>query len=554
MKHTAKYILLAAVSAVFGLASCQKESTVVPADALFRPIVQSPEYGGQWIELTWDKYEGADYFELQIVGKDGLNNTVQTDTTFYRFEGLNYDTSYDIIVRSVSRTTGLTSRYYVVPTVTTEDFPTKLKSVSAVDNMALVTWEGDSYTKLVCTTYTTDENGERVEGQSVECEVSPDALQATVEGLTPGSNYLVRAYNGDDYKGKKVFSTANAEVYEGVVEDLRTLDADTAYSYFTQTYVNGIIEANPDQDITFILKGGTEYELATINLAATTGTIRIVTGLSLEGKATFRVSGNFAVASGATVGAISMEKIVFTDHSSKVGGSSNFGGTYLFNFNQAGSALGTLNLSNCDIRFKRGVLRSQTTATIDNINIDGCTFDYIGGYGITNADNAAAATRNIVVKNSSFSHCEKMFVATKPTDKDMTFYAENCTFCWVPKSGNYFCDFNGMTVSPTFKNCIFGPAGHQGTAGDLNAYRGNGSLTVDNCYGTTDISWGMNATSGEPNSSMDLKSTGADVAGTFAAAAVSYTDIATVTELPEMDFTLQSKDLKAEKVGDPRWY
>ena len=554
MKHTVKYILFAAACAVLSISSCQKESKITPADALFRPIVQSPEYGGQWIELNWEKYEGADYFELVITGKDGLSSTVQTDTTFYRFEGLNYDTSYDIIVRSVSRSTGLTSRYYIVPTVTTEDFPTKLKSVSAVDNMANITWSGDSYTKLVCTTYTLDEDGSRIEGQSKEFEVSPDAEQATVEGLTAGSNYIVRAYNGEDYKGKKLFATANAEVYEGVVEDLRLIDAESAYSYFTQTYVNGIIEANPDQDITFILKGGTEYELATINFAATTGTIRIVTGLSLEGKATFRVSGNFSVASGASVGKISMEKVIFTDHPSKVGGASNFGGTYLFNFNQANSALGTLNLQNCDIRFKRGVLRSQTTATIDNIVIDGCTFDYIGGYGITNADNAAAATRNIKVSNSSFSHCEKMFVATKPTDKTMTFSAENCTFCWVPKGGNYFLDFNGMTVEPVLKNCIFGPAGHQGTAGDLNAFRGNGSLTVDNCYGTSDISWGMNATTGEPNSMMDLKSTGADVAGTFAAAEVSYTDITTVTSLPEMDFTLLSKDLKAEKVGDPRWY
>ena len=73
--------LAAALLGAGALVSCQQEKVLPEPDALFRPIPNNPEYGGDWIELSWDKYEGADYFELQIVGKDGLNETVQTDTT-----------------------------------------------------------------------------------------------------------------------------------------------------------------------------------------------------------------------------------------------------------------------------------------------------------------------------------------------------------------------------------------------------------------------------------------------------------------------------------------
>ena len=530
------------------LASCEKEVDIAPADALFRPIISSPEYGGDWIEVSWDKYEGADYFELKIVGKDGLNSTVQTDTTFYRFEGLNYDTSYDIMIRSVGRSSGLTSRYFQVPTVTTNDFPTKLKAVESIDTKAIVSWDNETVTTLKFFTYTTDEEGERVESSYSEFSVPAGESSVTVSDLAPSSNYVVYAYDGENYKGKKLFKTKDSEVYEGVVIDLRSLSDDQAYSYFTQSFVNEQIEANPGQSITFVLNGGTVYELATINFATCTETISIVTGLSFAGKATFAVSGSMAVASGARVGAITMKDIFFTEHPSKAKESSNYGGTYLFNFNQADAALGTLNLKDCDIRYKRGVLRSQTTATIDNINIDGCTFNYIGGYGITNADNAAAATRHIKVKNSTFAHCEKLFVSSKPTEKDMTFECSNCTFCWCTKSnGNYICDFNTMNVDPQFSKCLFGPSGLDDAPTGMRASRSAGSPGTSGCWCTSDHTWTTDATTGAVVAEMDLTPASTDVAGTFLKGAVNY------SAFEEADFTIISKDLKEAGVGDPRW-
>lgn len=545
------FVLAAAVAGAFAFGSCTTVEEYPAPDALFRPIPDAPEYGGDWIELSWDKYEGADYFELKIVGTDGLNKTVQTDTTFYRFEGLNYDTTYDILLRSLGRKSGLSSRYYQVPSITTNDFPTKLNAVESIDNTARVSWTSDVVSKLVFKTYVLDEDGSRVESDFCEFDVPDGATTVDVTDLKPGTDYVVYAYNGESYKGKKLFSTKPAEDYSGEVVDLRKITGDEAYSYFTQDFVNGKIAEFPDQDITFVLAGGVHYELATINVAATTGTITIATGLSFEGKAVFEVSGNFAVASGASVNKIFIKDVFFTDHPSKTKESSNFGGTYLFNFNQANASLGTLELKGCDIRYKRGVCRSQTTATIDNYIIDDCTFDYIGGYGISNADNAAAAIRNISVSNSTFAHCEKLFVSSKPTDKDVNLTMENCTVLWCLGSGTWIFDMNTMNFKAEVTNCIFGPGGNKSTVSTINSFRAadGSSVSLDKCYGTTDLAWTMNAAGDAPAyPALDLKSTGADVAGTFQKAVIDY------AAFEELDLTVLQKDVKDAKAGDPRWF
>ena len=103
MKHIfdIKTLLLSLVLGTGALlTSCNDDDDdVTKADALFRPIVGETTVGGQWIELEWDRYEGAKTFVLTLAGKaagqaDSTKMEVTTDTTFYRFEGLDYDTDY----------------------------------------------------------------------------------------------------------------------------------------------------------------------------------------------------------------------------------------------------------------------------------------------------------------------------------------------------------------------------------------------------------------------------------------------------------------------------
>lgn len=541
------------------MVSCDDDDTLIKADALFRPIVKEMTVGGQWIEINWDRYEGADYFELALSGKDGLELTAETDTTFYRFEGLNYDTDYTIKIRSHSKSSGLESKYYVVPTLTTFDFPTKLKGVQAIDNMALVSWGEDTYTNLKLFHVVTPEGGtveeEALLKDSVLTEADVNKKEVIFRGLEPENDYIVRAYRGGEYLGKKVFTTAAPEAYEGHVVDLRSYSDDESYTVFTQDFVDNLVAEHPDEDITVVLRGGTTYELNTVELPATAGTFKIVTGLTLEGMAQFAVNGNLGVKSDATVNKIVVEKVFFTEHPSALKTAGNFGGKYLFNFNRSGAKLGTLNIVNSVIKYKRGLCRVQTAASIDNFIMDNCIVDSIGGYGVTNADNDGADIRNIKVSNSSFSHCEKLFVSTKPASKSVeSFVAENCTFVYNMKNGNnYMFDFNKMSFAsdPQLKNCIFGPGGNavtikdngavSGKIGAFSAFRaGKGSMQVNGCYGTSDIQWFIAEGAQEPSSALDLTPTGADVNGTFQKAAGS-------------DFTLLLNDLK-NVVGDPRWW
>lgn len=547
MKHifNIKNLLLTLVLGAGALVtSCDDDDKLAPADALFRPIVGETTVAGTWIELSWDRYEGADYYDLLLTGKDGLELTAETDTTFYRFEGLNYDTDYVIKLRSHSKASGLESKYYVVSTLTTTDFPTKLKGVQAIDNMALVSWGDDVYTNLKLYHVVTPEGSTEKEAKLVEDRVLTDADlksgKVLFENLESEQDYIVRAYRDGEYLGKKVFSTTAPETFEGAVSDLRDVSEEDSYGYLTQAFYDDLVATYPDQDITIVLEAGRKYEMISVKLPATTGTIKLVTGLSLKGKAILEVKGNFDLA--GSIGGFIAEKINFTDHPTL---KNNTGTTYLFNIGTSDTQIGTMKFIDCDIKYKRGVCRIKTAAVIENLSIDNCIVDSIGGYGILNAANNGANIKNIKLINSSFSHCEKMFVTDKDNKDGNTFSAENCTFVFNLKSGNnYMFDFNKTTFAsdPQLKNCIFGPGSITGKVGKYSAFRAaKGNMQLDNCYGTNDIEWFMAEGAEKPTSAFeDLNSTGADVKGTFEDAINS-------------NFTLLINDLKGV-AGDPRWW
>ncbi|WP_291540468.1 DUF5123 domain-containing protein [Bacteroides sp.] len=552
MKHifNIKTLLLSLLLGVGTLiTSCNDDDDVMKADALFRPIIGETTIGGQWIELEWDRYTGAERYVLTLAGKavgqtDSLKMEVETDTTFYRFEGLEYDTDYLIKIKSIGN--GLESKYYVVPTITTTDYPTKLKGVQAIDNKALVAWDDAGYTTLNLVQVVTSEGST----QSEEVEIANRALtneeqvsrQVIFDNLEPSCNYIVRAYINGTYQGKKVFSTAAPEVFEGAVSNLRDIPEEEAYDMLTSSFYEDLVAEYPDQDITIVLAGGQKYEMTGLKLPATTGTIKLITGLSLKGNAIMEVASNYDIA--GNVGGFIGEKISFIDHANAPKSSGNFGGTYLFNLSVSDTKIGTMKFVNCNIKYKRGICRIKTGADIDNFIIENCVIDSIGGYGITNADNGDADILNIKVTNSTFSHCEKLFVSTKPSAKLVnSFYAENCTFIYNMKIGdNYMFDFNKMKFSsdPTLKNCIFGPGGKDGKAGAISGYRGEGSLTVDNCFATKDITWFIAEGADAPSAPIEMNSTGADTNGTFENAANN-------------NFKLLINDLK-NVAGDPRWW
>ena len=291
-----------------------------------------------------------------------------------------------------------------------------------------------------------------------------------------------------------------------------------------------------------MFEGGQTYRLSTLVLPSTTGKLLFTTGLTLAGNTKFAVTGNFDVAAGASVGGLELQKIEFTDDPSKQKTSSNFGGTYLFNLGGKNSYLGEVNIHDCSIKYKRGLCRVKEAAVIENFIIDNCILDSIGGYGLTNADNAAAEIRNVKITNSTLSNIAVGLAATKGPDP-VTVTIENCTFAYCIQKGKYFIDFNKKAAkSIKISNCLFGVSGATTKAlAPLMAWRGKTAPQTIDLFFTKDVEWAANE-DGSPVSMFDGTVISTDMAGTFKSPLTS-------------DFTIiNSSDFKISKPGDQRWY
>ena len=524
--------------------SCKKaEPNALTADRLFRPIVTTANYSGTTIDLTWARYTGAKSYQLEI-SVDSFKTilqSVRTDTTRYTFTNLNYDTKYQLHVRSIGAVIlsatddTIRSLYYTLPDVQTLDYPTQLISPTSsdvVDNSIRVNWTvtSTSYTRidvLQGTTLVTSVNLTTADNT---------AGQKIISGLTPGTTYIVKIYNGTSYMGKKTFTTAAAQVFTGDVVDLRGFTDAKALNLLTQAFVDSLSTAHPT-GFNLILSGGTTYG---INSAISIGvSMNIVTGLSFKGKSVMAIDGNFVVPA-KTVDAIRFEKIFFTEGLTKLRTTSNYGGTYLFNFNVSGAVLNKLTLENCDIKYKRGVIRLQTTATISAITLNKCLVDSVNDYGVINNGNAASYIGDIVVTNSSFSHCAKLFVggATKGINSlDMEF----CTTYFTPTAtGNYLFDYNTNTVPGgiIIKSSLFG-AGAAATSNGMRSSCTN--INITNCYKASDLTWTLNTALTAPNAPIN------DFINMTKTTAQIFTD--------PIHGNLQVTDpLLDNKVGDPRWW
>lgn len=554
-------LLIAVTIGVSSMVSCSDDDDS-SLTRLFRPIVSDKNIitgldanDVPYLTLKWDNYTNANQYVITVKSVDGTEEYTQTvDTTTCTFSNLNYDKEYNVAIHSANTTNGLESKDYTF-SATTADYPTLLNSLGVsdiIDIQARVSWNAKaSYDSLKV--YALDNDS--LVGKYAVTATDLSKTNKIIGGLKPKTSYRVEAYSGGVYKGKKKFKTVASESFTGNVVDLRDVADEDAYKWFstsstTSTYANKIdslIQAYPNQDITIVLKGNTTYRMPTLALPATTGTIRIITGLTLEGNANFAVSGNFNVNAGASVGGIKLEKITFTDAPLENKGkeTSNFGGTYLFNLNGAGSHIGSIDITNCTIKYKRGLCRIQTSAVIDKYNVDNCIIDSIGGYGIANADNAAAQIKNITASNSTFSNCSKLFVGTKGLNPD-AIAISNCTFVYCIAEAKSIFDYKGKTIgSFTVKNCLFGKPGEKpndpSIVTGITGWSGDAAPTCSDCYYTSDLLWLIDELTTLPKAQLPgttLKGTTDDL---FTAPTIS-------------NFKIKSDELGTNVPGDPRWY
>lgn len=141
---------------------------------------------------------------------------------------------------------------------------------------------------------------------------------------------------------------------------------------------------------------------------------------------------------------------------------------------------------------------------VDNVEIDGCTFNSICVTGKVFIFSKKTDMQNITIKNSTFYNCNG--------------------------SDQYFVDFNADTFGPntfTIENCIFGKSADEATNKNI---RSKTPATVANSFRTTDFFKVIKGVNDTEFSSTQL-----------------FKDPA------NGDFTIKAGTLK-EKAGDPRWY
>lgn len=568
MKST--LLLLAMTAGTGAFVSCSDDD-LPAADALFRPVITADniEHGLVGVEpymiVTWDEYKTADQYVVSISAVDGTDDrTVTTSETTCRFDTLQYDTDYNISIRSENTVNGMSSKDFIL-TTTSLDYPTELATVQSsdvIDTQVRLKWGGEDYVQYDSIAIIHDSKDSLVASVVLEKDATTgewtaesqeiiDSREVIVRELDPSTSYRAEAYLNGEYKGKKRFSTVAPESYDGIVIDLRKYSADESYKWFSvgsesvygnaiDSLINDPATNYKDKDITFVLQGGVTYRMQTLTIPETSGTLKFVTGLSLAGNAEFEVQGNFTVKEGEHVGGFIFDKINFYGAQPEPT-DANYGGKYLFNIGNTNTTIDSIAITNCDIKWKRGVIRIQTKATIEHITIDNCLIDSIGGYGIVNADNADAAMNNIKISNSTFSMCQVMFTNNKGQSPNEVSIS-NCTFWRCGADKKYITDFKGKTIKRfTFDNNLLGPSfGETG----LEFYSGDVIPNCNDNYFTSDLVWRVTSdTDPTPKAQIGGTTISTNVAGTF-------------KDAENGDFTVISKDLGVGKAipGDPRWY
>ena len=540
-----KLILISSIFTLF-FTSCKQDEDFLLADRLFRPIVKTSTISGTWIKIEWDKYKGAKSYELEL-STDTFKTILRsnrTDSTRFIFTNLEFDTKYQIRYRSVGDSivaSGDTIRSaYSIVNLATIDYPTYLKtpeSADIIDKSIRVKW---NVTSLVYTRFDIMVSKDSVY-KSVTISANENATgEKIISGLQPTTTYYVKIFDETGYKGKKVIKTVSSQVFEGDVVDLRDLTDDIALNKLSQLYFDSLATVYPN-GFNLILSGGTKYKVPTINMPVS---VNIVTGLSFKGKAVMAVNGSIGVKAATTVPSIKMEKLFFTEgtDAGKLRTDANFGGTYLFNLNQANGNVDNVVIENCEIKYKRGAFRIQTTSTVGLLTINNCIFDSIGGYGIVNLDNAGAMVTDLVLKNSTFLHYDGYLCRNiKSTVQPNSIKVENITSCFAPASGRYFFELTDRTYPGgiILKNSIFGSVKDAATT--VNGLRSaSTNVTVDNCFKTSDLVWAVAVGATAPTFPIDCTELGKTSAEIFADPATGNYKV--------------SLSSLVNKAGDPRWW
>lgn len=543
-----KYLtmLLLAFTTSGAFISCEDDETLGEAPRLFRPIVTCESQNNNLI-CTWDNISGATSYELVLYKATGEQTeegaeimeqyqTVTVETSPFTFENLTWDEKYAVRIKALGA--GKTSEFYD-GTLISISYPTKLQKVNAIiENAAKLEWNAGVTITTVEVYVQSEENGTYTLLKTEAVTETDNAkLEHVVEGLNPETKYRLIAYSGEEgelsYEGRMDFTTTAPVNYGDNVVDLRSLTDEESEIILDQTFFDSV----PDGAVV-VLKAGFTYKVQSKPTFKTS--FRMTTGASLSGNATLLVA-EFKVPTDV-LGPITFEKVNIYGSGDK--NASNFGNTYFFNLNQAGT-LEALNFIDCEVKYMRGIARLRNTMTINNVKFENCIIDSVADYAVLSTENSTAV-KNVEITNSTIANVKKFLVNTKSSVgfANATITISNCTFAYCGAE-QYLFEFNNKAnynvgLKCNVSDCLFGPQ----YVGSKFAYGArcsgeNSVIAFSNCYKTK-----------------DLVSTSADGATSAPLEVDEYAGKSTDLWKDPLngDFTIKDIQSAAATVGDPRWH
>lgn len=505
-------------------------SATVTFSAFTSKAVPSPEY--YVFEVSKDPlYEGVENANIIKFGED---KTLTSSPVV--LSGLDGDSKYYMRVKAMSSTSNESKWVYYKDG---SSFKTKAEqifnNVEATDlfeDHVNLSWTpGADVTHI---TYANTNDAENIQTINLTDEEKA-AGKYTLGGLNPTSTYTITIYKNDVKRGQLQVTTPAAmpaaNFKYSLASDVTVISQDLIDEIAEKAKAAAGNETNYSATIGIpagakvALYGINDSDGGKTNVTIPDGMSVTFFGLAGGDAPTINLDKNFDIAGSHAF--IKFQNVKLEEN----------GAGYFINQSKA-CTVSEFTLENCEVsNLKTSFFRLQGSdaKSIGKLTLKNSIFTKLcAGYGFIHVDAGSGAGHvdNVEIDGCTFnSICVtgKVFIFSKKTDmQDITI--KNSTFYNCNGNGQYFVDFNTDTFGPstfTIENCIFGKSADEATNKNI---RSKTPATVANSFRTTDffkVIKGVNDT--------------------------EFSSIQLFKDPANGDFTIKAGTLK-EKAGDPRWY
>lgn len=505
-------------------------SATVTFSAFTSKTVPAPEY--YVFEVSKDSlYEGVENANIIKFGEDkSLTSSPVV------LSGLDGDSKYYMRVKAMSSTSNESKWVYYKDG---SSFKTKAEQI--FNNVEATDLFEDhvnlSWTPGAEVTHITYANANDVENiQTINLTDEEKAAgKYTLSGLQPTSTYTITIYKNDVKRGQLQVTTPAAmpaaNFKYSLASDVTVISQDLIDEIAEKAKAAAGNETNYSATIGIpagakvALYGTNDSDGGKTNVTIPDGMSVTFFGLAGGETPTITLDKNFDIAGSHAY--IKFQNVKLEEN----------GAGYFINQSKA-CTVSEFTLEDCEVsNVKTSFFRIQgkDAKSIGKLTLKNSIFTNLcAGYGFIHIDAGSGAGRldNVEIDGCTFnSICVtgKVFIFSKKTDmQDITI--KNSTFYNCNGNGQYFVDFNTDSFGPnTFliENCIFGKSADEATNKNI---RSKTPATVANSFRTTDFFKVIKGVNDTEFSSTQL-----------------FTDPA------NGNFTIKAGTLK-EKAGDPRWY